>query len=748
MAPQTPLKRARADDDAERSSIDSTPPKRRAANLSKYATKTYEPPKTPTKPSQKSTPFAVVIPGRDTLGKKRRAVPSVWDGVKKEEDVEVEQVEEEREVEEVELDVTESEDSPSLPTPATTPVKERHDFSPAVTPRKITNIFAHASTLLSTSTTSTAFCGRDEERATLTKFLSARFPQLYASSDDPSTSDAATSSPPPSLYVAGPPGIGKTALLTSVVADFKQRIVESGQDDEIRVVVQNCPSLGSTSFQDSFWQRLGAGLGFVDEGAAKGKVSAKEAFEAGLANAEGHYLIILDEIDFLISASTSSYAARKTLSAKRDLLHTIFSLVHAPNSRLTLIGIANALDLAARSLQLDQLFVSQSPLSSPTKRGSPSKAREGGSPRSPSTGRPQGPQVLSFAPYTHEGLSDIVKARLALLSNSYPLHEAQATTPTSTPLPLMDPRALELCAKKVAKGSGDVRKMLEVVRIAVSSLQHEYVKTELKAQAAQPPSSSTKDTPSAPSSAPSTPTKSTRPSSVSPNSSPRIDLLSPLTPATAPKVTMPKMLLALREAHLTTPPELATKLSELNFSSRMALIGIVVALARTKPPVGFAVELKESVLEADVHKVYDECLRKEGTMQPKNSNDFKTAVDNVECAGGLISTVAAEKAKKVKGGARSGRYIKLSKHTAAELLEGLRSTKSKSCELEGEGKANGVMQETLRISKAILDVEEERLNRAKEKANGAGKDVNAPREGFGGDGLDEGGNWIGERRRI
>lgn len=142
-----------------------------------------------------------------------------------------------------------------LPTPATTPTKKgsTSQSTPssmtAIPSQRYTNIYDHATSLLSTSaifdTASAAlpFLGREKEMSIITSFLASRF--------DPTTSTSSR----PSLYISGPPGIGKTASLVTVLSTFTQE-----QDEEVKVHMENCSSIGSIGMETSMWNRFGVGL--------------------------------------------------------------------------------------------------------------------------------------------------------------------------------------------------------------------------------------------------------------------------------------------------------------------------------------------------------------------------------------------------------------------------------------------------------------------------------------------------------
>ncbi|KAL0865326.1 hypothetical protein Bca101_044444 [Brassica carinata] len=123
-------------------------------------------------------------------------------------------------------------------------------------------------------------------------------------------------------------------------------------------------------------------------------------------------LIIADEMDFLITKD-------------RGVLHDLFMLTTLPFSRCILIGVANAIDLADRFLpKLKSLNCK--------------------------------PMVITFRAYSKDQILRILQERLMIL-----------------PYVAFQSNALELCARKVAAASGDMRKALSVCRSALEILEIE-----------------------------------------------------------------------------------------------------------------------------------------------------------------------------------------------------------------------------------------------------------------------------------
>ncbi|XP_032058411.1 LOW QUALITY PROTEIN: cell division control protein 6 homolog [Aythya fuligula] len=125
------------------------------------------------------------------------------------------------------------------------------------------------------------------------------------------------------------------------------------------------------------------------------------------------HLLVLDELDQLESKG-------------QDVLYTIFDWPRLPGSRLVLIGVANALDLTERTLA-----------------------------RLHAAWPPAPPRLLHFPPYSRQQLAAILQERLARGG-------AEA---------VLDPPALQFCARKVSAVSGDARKALDVCRRAVEMVE-------------------------------------------------------------------------------------------------------------------------------------------------------------------------------------------------------------------------------------------------------------------------------------
>lgn len=124
-------------------------------------------------------------------------------------------------------------------------------------------------------------------------------------------------------------------------------------------------------------------------------------------------VLVLDEIDHLDSKG-------------QEVLYSLFEWPQLPRSSLILIGIANALDLTDRLLPRLHTFKYE-------------------------------PTLMHFPPYSREQIIEILEDRLSSVENGN--------------CPVVKPVALQLCARKIAACTGDIRKALDVCCRAVEKVQ-------------------------------------------------------------------------------------------------------------------------------------------------------------------------------------------------------------------------------------------------------------------------------------
>lgn len=122
-------------------------------------------------------------------------------------------------------------------------------------------------------------------------------------------------------------------------------------------------------------------------------------------------VLILDEIDHLDSKG-------------QEVLYHLFQWPQIPKSSLILIGIANALDLTDRLLPRLHAFNYE-------------------------------PKLMHFQPYTREEIVQILEDRLSSVQKT-----------------IIKPLAIQLCARKIAACTGDIRKALDVCRRAIEIVEN------------------------------------------------------------------------------------------------------------------------------------------------------------------------------------------------------------------------------------------------------------------------------------
>ncbi|XP_058834777.1 cell division control protein 6 homolog [Topomyia yanbarensis] len=201
-----------------------------------------------------------------------------------------------------------------------------------------------------------------------------------------------------SLYISGPPGTGKTATLTRIISDRKLA-------SKIKMVYVNCTSMSSAG---SIYKKICEELQLSSAGTTeKFYLSAIEEY---LKKKHKTIMMVLDEIDQLASS-------------KQTILYNIFEWPAKRDSKLILVGVANALDLTDRLLSRLQARCELRP------------------------------HLIQFLPYTKPQLVNILKNSLR----------------QNNTCELFNDAALHLLAAKVASTSGDARRALLLTKSLVES---------------------------------------------------------------------------------------------------------------------------------------------------------------------------------------------------------------------------------------------------------------------------------------
>lgn len=217
-----------------------------------------------------------------------------------------------------------------------------------------------------------------------------------------------------SLYVNGQPGTGKTLSVTNLLESLKENF-------KFKQLFINCMSIKNMA---SLYKILMQELSNRNENLTPSKRNTKENLAKSIDNSimslKTHLVLILDEVDQI----------ETTIKATSDL-YKIFNWPYLPNSKLILIGIANSLDFTDRLLPRLEL-------------------------------KPEcKPKIIKFMPYSKEEIMSIVKERLKNVQE------------TNKGVPVIDDRALMLCASKIASSSGDIRKVLDICRRAIEVIEQD-----------------------------------------------------------------------------------------------------------------------------------------------------------------------------------------------------------------------------------------------------------------------------------
>ncbi|KAL3701075.1 hypothetical protein R1sor_019097 [Riccia sorocarpa] len=216
------------------------------------------------------------------------------------------------------------------------------------------------------------------------------------------------------LYISGVPGTGKTATVREVIRDLESK-VDAGDLPPFRFVEINGLRLPSpdhvyTVLYEAFTgQHLGwkKALECLDQRFSRSR---------SLKGADARPCVLLvDELDVLVNRNQS-------------VLYNIFEWPSRPHSRLIVIGIANTMDLPERML--------------------------------PRIASRMGLKRISFSPYSHKQLEEIIASRLEGVR-------------------IFDKQAAEFASRKVAAVSGDIRRALELCRRAVEVAEARVLERKL-----------------------------------------------------------------------------------------------------------------------------------------------------------------------------------------------------------------------------------------------------------------------------
>ncbi|KAK9324112.1 P-loop containing nucleoside triphosphate hydrolase protein [Lipomyces orientalis] len=212
-----------------------------------------------------------------------------------------------------------------------------------------------------------------------------------------------------SLYISGPPGTGKSALIAEVLDDLKDKFGRV-----VKVANINCMTVCKPAlvFCNIFQELVGEVLSESSVGEKSVSEKLEQVFTQ--SSTKQSCIVILDEMDYLMTKD-------------QEILYQAFEWTRLRNSNLVLVGIANALNLTSRFLPK-------------------LKARN------------FVPEILRFTPYTAEQIAKVISARLEAHSRAATIDSKGDTGA------LIHPAAIQLCARKTAANTGDLRKAFDICK--------------------------------------------------------------------------------------------------------------------------------------------------------------------------------------------------------------------------------------------------------------------------------------------
>ena len=452
------------------------------------------------------------------------------------------------------------------------PLTPRTPRTPS-TPSNTQTVYNCARQLFTRSAAPGPLIGRENERKELENFIEAGIASKSGRC----------------MYVSGPPGTGKSALVSEVCQTFKKSV-------GLRTAYINCMSAKCSN--DVYGRLMEELVGSDYEMEQDPNVQLRALFLPKRKAADHTYLVTLDEIDHLLTLDL-------------EILYTLFEWSLHQSSRLVVVGIANALDLTDRFLPR-------------------LKARN------------LKPQLLPFLPYTAPQIAAVLTTKLKSLPTTGDAAQSEY-------VPFLHPAAIQLCSKKVASQSGDLRKAFDIARRAVDLVEAETKQNyQLNLSLHKSPCK--------------------RPLGENPNlSSPTCptpslaNFLSTLTPQTAPRATIAHV---SRVSAAALSNGTTQRLQTLNLQQKAALCALIFHRKTSSKGASsiFATPSKSPPAPTvrSLYETYCGLCERDKAIHPLTSTEFADVVSGLETLSligeeksgrgfGMVPTTPSKKGKGVAG---------------------------------------------------------------------------------------------------
>lgn len=496
--------------------------------------------------------------------------------------------------------------TPRTPRHADLPPTPRQSATPTAAP----SVYSQARQLFARGASSGRLVGRDTEREKVTSFIEECLDTQKGSC----------------LYISGPPGTGKSAMVHEVCNDMDL--------SKVRVSHVNCVSMRNAR---DVYSKLIQDFCEDSDLFKKSEADRLKSMFVPSKKPEGLFLVSLDEMDHLLTGDSG-------------VLQSLFEWSLHINSKLILIGIANALDLTDRSLP--QL-----------------KAKN------------LKPTLLPFLPYNAASIEGVITGRLRSLLPVAPQYPKF--------VPCLQPAAIQLCAKKVASQTGDLRKAFELIRRAIDAIEEE-TRQKLEKHAAESAHSSILAE------------NKNLSSPVKPSTAPLPDTLAGYTILTAPRASIAHV------ARITTSAfgqGTVQRLKNLNLQQKAALCALIALERKRRQTDILSTPSKSRFAAPTVKQAFDTyctLCRNDNILHPLTSTEFKDVLSNLETMGLVGDYQGRGRGGTLAGGSDIRRTPSKSNSVTSTPHKGMDEQGLvcfvSQCEIEGQiaGPGEGILRRLLR----------------------------------------------------